>query len=87
VGRSARLSAPSQCVDAREPLTAAPSKGYQTFVNFSTAGMGGILGWILIHPMNTVAVRMNLHNLSRSGTAVRPRASPRGSLAHRASSK
>mmetsp|Transcript_21560 Transcript_21560/g.37107 ORF Transcript_21560/g.37107 Transcript_21560/m.37107 type:complete len:312 (+) Transcript_21560:153-1088(+) len=27
---------------------------------FATAGLGGVLGWIVIHPFNTVAVRMNL---------------------------
>jgi len=29
-------------------------------VNFATAGLGGIMGWCVVHPFNTVAVRMNL---------------------------
>jgi len=29
-------------------------------VNFTTAGLGGIMGWLLIHPINTLAVRKNL---------------------------
>eukprot|EP00629_Pelagomonadales_sp_RCC1024_P005150 CAMPEP_0119282282 /NCGR_PEP_ID=MMETSP1329-20130426/26399_1 /TAXON_ID=114041 /ORGANISM="Genus nov. species nov., Strain RCC1024" /LENGTH=85 /DNA_ID=CAMNT_0007282931 /DNA_START=178 /DNA_END=432 /DNA_ORIENTATION=+ len=31
-----------------------------TSVKFGTAGLGGILGWIVVHPFNTAAVRMNL---------------------------
>ena len=31
-----------------------------TSVKFATAGVGGILGWIVVHPFNTLAVRMNL---------------------------
>ncbi|KNC86198.1 hypothetical protein SARC_01675 [Sphaeroforma arctica JP610] len=30
------------------------------WVTFSTAGLGGIGGWIVVHPFNTLAVRMNL---------------------------
>lgn len=29
---------------------------------FTTAGLAGILGWIVVHPFNTLAVRMNLAN-------------------------
>jgi len=29
-------------------------------VNFTTAGLGGIFGWLLVHPVNTLAVRKNL---------------------------
>jgi solute carrier family 25 (mitochondrial oxoglutarate transporter), member 11 len=39
-----------------------------TVVNFSTAGLGGIMGWIVVHPFNTVCVRMNL--ASASGSAM-----------------
>jgi len=35
-------------------------------VTFSTAGLGGVLGWICIHPFNTVAVRMNLSSFSET---------------------
>ena len=31
-----------------------------TSVKFGTAGLGGILGWIIVHPFNTFAVRMSL---------------------------
>ncbi|KAH8045138.1 thiosulfate transmembrane transporter [Aureococcus anophagefferens] len=29
-------------------------------VKFATAGLGGIMGWMCVHPFNTAAVRMNL---------------------------
>lgn len=32
-------------------------------VTFSTAGLGGVLGWICVHPFNTIAIRMNLHSM------------------------
>eukprot|EP00285_Hemiselmis_virescens_P000077 CAMPEP_0173378594 /NCGR_PEP_ID=MMETSP1356-20130122/1740_1 /TAXON_ID=77927 ORGANISM="Hemiselmis virescens, Strain PCC157" /NCGR_SAMPLE_ID=MMETSP1356 /ASSEMBLY_ACC=CAM_ASM_000847 /LENGTH=299 /DNA_ID=CAMNT_0014331715 /DNA_START=56 /DNA_END=955 /DNA_ORIENTATION=- len=35
-------------------------------VSFATGGLGGIGGWIMVHPFNTVSVRMNL--ASASGT-------------------
>jgi solute carrier family 25 (mitochondrial oxoglutarate transporter), member 11 len=35
------------------------------YVNFATAGIGGIFAWIIVHPFNTLAIRMNL--LSSSG--------------------
>mmetsp|Transcript_8768 Transcript_8768/g.15815 ORF Transcript_8768/g.15815 Transcript_8768/m.15815 type:complete len:323 (+) Transcript_8768:76-1044(+) len=31
-----------------------------TTSKFVTAGLGGIFGWLVIHPFNTVAIRMNL---------------------------
>ena len=33
-------------------------------LSFSTAGLGGIIGWVIVHPCNTVAVRMNLAQAS-----------------------
>lgn len=33
-------------------------------LNFTTAGIGGIIGWIVVHPFNTVSVRMNLASAS-----------------------
>merc|ERR1712216_287812 len=33
-------------------------------VAFGTAGLGGILGWLVIHPVNTVAVRLNLFSMA-----------------------
>lgn len=38
-------------------------------VNFATAGLGGIMGWLVVHPFNTVSVRMNL---ATSSGAVAP---------------
>jgi len=29
-------------------------------VTFGTAGLGGVMGWCVVHPFNTLAVRMNL---------------------------
>jgi len=29
-------------------------------VNFTTAGLGGLMGWVVVHPFNTCSVRMNL---------------------------
>eukprot|EP01064_Diplonema_japonicum_P008478 TRINITY_DN15943_c0_g1_i1.p1 TRINITY_DN15943_c0_g1~~TRINITY_DN15943_c0_g1_i1.p1 ORF type:complete len:334 (+),score=83.79 TRINITY_DN15943_c0_g1_i1:87-1004(+) len=37
-------------------------------VSFTTAGMGGIGAWWLVHPFNTLAVRMSLANTSGSST-------------------
>ena len=30
------------------------------YVNFITAGLGGIIGWTVVHPLNTLSIRMNL---------------------------
>lgn len=38
-----------------------------TSVNFATAGIGGLIGWVAIHPFNTLGIRMNL--ASQSGVA------------------
>ena len=35
-------------------------------MNFLLSGLGGILGWIAIHPMNTLSVRMNLASATTS---------------------
>lgn len=34
------------------------------WANFTTAGMGGLIGWAVVHPFNTVGVRMNLATAS-----------------------
>ncbi len=36
-------------------------------VIFSTSGLGGVIGWIVVHPFNTLAVRMNLAGQSGKG--------------------
>lgn len=33
-------------------------------INFATAGLGGLIGWIGIHPFNTLGIRMNLSIVS-----------------------
>lgn len=32
--------------------------------NFATAGLGGMIGWCFIHPLNTIAIRLNLASSS-----------------------
>jgi solute carrier family 25 oxoglutarate transporter 11 len=39
---------------------AAVEKPLSTGVIFGTSGLGGIAGWMCVHPFNTLAVRMNL---------------------------
>ena len=35
-------------------------KPLSKFATFGTAGMGGVMGWWIVHPFNTLAVRMSL---------------------------
>jgi solute carrier family 25 oxoglutarate transporter 11 len=35
-----------------------------TLINFATSGLGGMMGWIIVHPFNTLSVRMNLHSMA-----------------------
>jgi len=48
---------------------APPQKKLSKAVSFATAGLGGILGWIIIHPVNTLSVRMNLEAMSNPSAA------------------
>ena len=48
------------CAAASSPKRGTPP----LVVNFATAGLGGIAGWVVVHPFNTVAVRMNLASSS-----------------------
>lgn len=32
-------------------------------VIFATSGLGGVLGWLIVHPANTLAVRSNLASM------------------------
>lgn len=41
----------------------APIPGY---VNFATGGLGGLMGWVVVHPFNTLGIRMNLASSSGS---------------------
>ena len=38
-------------------------------VRFATGGIGGIIGWIVVHPANTLAVQMTLQASSNAGAA------------------
>lgn len=42
----------------------APLPGW---VAFTTSGAGGIFGWLIIHPVNTMGIRMNLASLQNPG--------------------
>lgn len=43
-----------------------------TMANFSSAGLGGCLGWVIVHPFNTVAIRMNLASYQAPAGTVHP---------------
>ena len=45
-------------------MAAATDKPLSKGVIFGTSGLGGIAGWICVHPFNTLAVRMNLASMS-----------------------
>jgi len=66
---SAKNSDAAMKAKVMENKAATPKKAQKlsTAVNFATAGLGGILGWIVVHPFNTVAVRMNLASMSSGG--------------------
>jgi len=48
--------------ETKEQAPAEPQQ-LSRVVTFATAGLGGVLGWICIHPCNTVAIRMNLNSM------------------------
>lgn len=52
---TASTSAPPKPADA----SAIPKS-----IVFATSGLGGMLGWVVVHPANTLAVRMNLASAS-----------------------
>ena len=43
----------------------APGDALTKPVIFATSGAGGVLGWLVVHPLNTLAVRMNLSKLAQ----------------------
>merc|ERR1712050_55688 len=47
--------------------TKQPLPGY---VAFTTSGLGGIFGWVFIHPVNTCGIRMNLAAIQNPGVKV-----------------
>jgi len=46
---------------------AAEEKPLSKAVIFGSSGLGGVLGWIVVHPFNTLAVRMNLSAMGGGG--------------------
>jgi solute carrier family 25 oxoglutarate transporter 11 len=58
------LGSKGGCLSGKEGAAAAAggamASDLPTSVKFATAGLGGIGGWIIVHPFNTFAVRMNL---------------------------
>jgi len=41
-----------------------------TAVNFAVGGLGGVIGWAVVHPFNTVGVRMNLATATGNTTGL-----------------
>ena len=71
VGRGASVLGVASDGRSVAMAAAASSKGKEAAVAplskpviFATSGLGGIVGWILVHPFNTLAVRMNLASMS-----------------------
>ncbi len=58
-----RNFAPKEAPSSATGAAPVPPKLSMT-MNFATAGMGGIIGWCIVHPFNTVAVRMSLATMS-----------------------
>lgn len=55
---AATTSTPDQKNDKPADTTALPKS-----ITFLTAGLGGMLGWCVVHPANTLAVRSNLASM------------------------
>ena len=64
-----QLESPRMTSTSAVPRSAPKPFISPTIVNFSTAGLGGIMGWCVVHPFNTVCVRMNLASASGNGKA------------------
>lgn len=43
---------------------AAPASALPKSVVFASSGLGGMAGWVVVHPFNTIAVRSNLASAS-----------------------
>jgi solute carrier family 25 oxoglutarate transporter 11 len=52
--------------------TAQQQKPLSKPVIFGTSGLGGVLGWAVVHPFNTLAVRMNLANMAEAAGPPKP---------------
>ncbi|KAL3798392.1 hypothetical protein HJC23_005045 [Cyclotella cryptica] len=49
---------------------AAPAAALPKSVIFATSGLGGMIGWCIVHPFNTAAVRMNLASMQGKQTSI-----------------
>lgn len=47
-----------------------------TSIAFATSGLGGMMGWVVVHPFNTISIRMNLATASISQAGETAAASP-----------
>lgn len=56
------LMATSSATTAAAPAPAKASDLPQSVI-FTTSGIGGCLGWMIVHPFNTIAVRSNLSSM------------------------
>ena len=54
------MLATSSALPPAPVATAAATKDLNKSVIFITSGLGGMMGWAVVHPANTLAVRMNL---------------------------
>ena len=54
---------PTLLATSSSPPTAVEPKTLSKSVIFATSGLGGCLGWAIVHPANTLAVRMNLASM------------------------
>lgn len=51
----------------RPSMSAGKNQPLPGWVAFGTSGLGGIFGWIFIHPVNTIGIRMNLASAQNPG--------------------
>ena len=47
-----------------KPVATSPGKALTPVQTFASAGLGGVFGWIIVHPFNTAAVKMSLASMS-----------------------
>ena len=45
-------------------------------MNFATAGTGGIMGWCVVHPFNTLSIRLNLASMNTNNGPVPSQSRP-----------
>jgi solute carrier family 25 oxoglutarate transporter 11 len=50
--------------NCKKPVAMSPGKVLTPTQTFASAGLGGVLGWIIVHPFNTAAVKMSLASMS-----------------------